>query len=38
LNWNEPSRVFYRSLGAQAQDEWTVKRLEGDALRRLGGS
>mgnify|MGYP003393807874 CR=1 FL=1 len=32
LNWNEPSRVFYRSLGAKAQDEWTVKRLDGAAL------
>ena len=35
LNWNEPSRAFYRSLGAKAQDEWTVKRLDGDALARL---
>jgi GNAT superfamily N-acetyltransferase len=37
LNWNEPSRVFYRSIGARAQDEWTVKRLDGDALVRLAG-
>ena len=37
LNWNEPSRVFYRSLGAKAQDEWTVKRLDGEALARLAG-
>lgn len=36
LNWNEPSRVFYRSVGAKAQDEWTVKRLEGEALADLG--
>ena len=36
LNWNEPSRVFYRSIGAKAQDEWTVKRLEGEALAKLG--
>lgn len=36
LNWNEPSRVFYRSIGAVAQDEWTVKRLDGEALVRLG--
>ncbi|MDX3806366.1 N-acetyltransferase family protein [Bosea thiooxidans] len=36
LNWNEPSRVFYRSIGAKAQDEWTVKRLEGEALADLG--
>lgn len=35
LNWNEPSRVFYRSIGAKAQDEWTVKRLDGEALKRL---
>lgn len=35
LNWNEPSRVFYRSIGAVAQDEWTVKRLDGEALARL---
>lgn len=35
LNWNEPSRVFYRSIGAVAQDEWTVKRLDGEALERL---
>lgn len=37
LNWNEPSRVFYRSLGAKAQDEWTVKRLDGEALALLAG-
>ncbi len=35
LNWNEPSREFYRSIGAKAQDEWTVKRLEGEALAKL---
>lgn len=38
LNWNEPSRVFYRSIGARAQDEWTVKRLEGEALAKLGAA
>ncbi|RDJ27132.1 GNAT family N-acetyltransferase [Bosea caraganae] len=36
LNWNEPSRVFYRSIGATAMDAWTVKRLDGEALERLG--
>jgi GNAT superfamily N-acetyltransferase len=35
LNWNEPSIGFYRSLGAVAQDEWTVFRLDGAALARL---
>jgi GNAT superfamily N-acetyltransferase len=34
LNWNEPSIEFYRSLGATAQDEWTVFRLSGEALAR----
>jgi GNAT superfamily N-acetyltransferase len=34
LDWNEPSIEFYRSLGATAQDEWTVFRLSGDALAR----
>lgn len=35
LNWNEPARAVYRSIGAKAQDEWTVKRLDGAALARL---
>jgi GNAT superfamily N-acetyltransferase len=36
LDWNEPAHGFYRSLGAQPMDEWTVWRVDGDALRRLG--
>ena len=32
LDWNEPARAFYRRMGAQLQDEWTVHRLSGDAL------
>ncbi|MFV3305684.1 GNAT family N-acetyltransferase [Pseudomonas sp. NY15181] len=35
LDWNEPAIGFYRSLGARPQDEWTVYRLTGDALREL---
>ncbi|GAB3593313.1 GNAT family N-acetyltransferase [Angustibacter peucedani] len=35
LDWNEPSIGFYRSLGAVAQDEWTVYRMTGDALQNL---
>jgi len=35
LDWNEPSIGFYRSLGAEPQDEWTTFRLDGEALRRL---
>jgi GNAT superfamily N-acetyltransferase len=38
LNWNEPSIKFYRSLGAEAKDEWTLYRLTGDMLRNLAGS
>lgn len=36
LDWNTPSIDFYESLGADAQDEWTVYRLSGPALQRVG--
>jgi GNAT superfamily N-acetyltransferase len=36
LNWNEPAQGFYSSLGAKPQDDWTVWRLTGEALRSLG--
>jgi len=36
LDWNEPSIEFYKSLGAVAMDEWTVFRVSGDALKKLG--
>jgi GNAT superfamily N-acetyltransferase len=32
LDWNTPAIDFYKSLGATAQDEWTVYRLTGDKL------
>lgn len=35
LDWNAPSIGFYRSIGAVGMDEWTVQRLEGDALHAL---
>ena len=35
LDWNEPAISFYRSLGAEAMDEWTVFRLSGERLVRL---
>ena len=35
LDWNEPSIAFYRSLGAAPMDEWTVYRLDGEALAAL---
>jgi GNAT superfamily N-acetyltransferase len=37
LNWNEPSIAFYRSIGAVPMDEWTTFRLDGVALKTLGG-
>ncbi len=36
LDWNEPAHGFYRSVGARPEDEWTVWRVDGDALDRLG--
>ena len=30
-----PALDFYRSIGAEPMDEWTVQRVSGDALRRL---
>jgi GNAT superfamily N-acetyltransferase len=38
LNWNAPSIAFYDSLGASAKTEWTVRRLDGEALERLAAS
>ena len=38
LNWNEPSIQFYRSLGAQAQDEWSTFRLTGAPLAAFAGT
>jgi len=36
LDWNEPAQGFYRSLGARPEDEWTVWRVDGEALTALG--
>ena len=38
LDWNTPAIEFYDSLGAAAMTEWTVRRLDGDALRSLADS
>ena len=35
LDWNHPAHNFYRAHGAAAQDEWTVWRLDGDALAKV---
>ena len=37
LDWNAPAIGFYASLGAVPQDEWTVHRVDGAALRGLAG-
>lgn len=36
LDWNEPSIKLYESLGAIPMNEWTVFRLTGEALKKLG--
>ncbi|MFO7596876.1 MAG: GNAT family N-acetyltransferase [Desulfocurvibacter africanus] len=38
LDWNEPSIGFYKSLGAQVMDEWTVYRLTGKTLMGFAGA
>jgi len=38
LDWNEPSIGFYKKLGAVPMDEWTIFRLTGDALLKLGST
>lgn len=35
LDWNAPSIGFYKSLGSIPMDEWTIYRLQGEALDRL---
>lgn len=35
LNWNEPSKKFYKGLGAISMDEWTTFRLTDDYIRKL---
>ena len=36
LDWNAPAIGFYQKLGAVPMDAWTIFRLTGDALTRLG--
>jgi GNAT superfamily N-acetyltransferase len=37
LDWNVRAIDFYKSLGAVPMDQWTVHRVTGEALARLGG-
>lgn len=36
LDWNQSAIDFYRALGARPLDDWTVFRVSGEALTRLG--
>ncbi|MDF0545704.1 GNAT family N-acetyltransferase [Sphingobium sp. H39-3-25] len=38
LDWNAPSIAFYKALGAAPMDEWTVMRVDGDALNALANA
>ena len=37
LDWNEPSILFYKGLGAKTLDDWKVFRLTGDRLQKMAG-
>ena len=36
LDWNKPSIDFYLSLGAEPMSDWTVYRVTGEKLKKLG--
>ena len=38
LDWNEPAIGFYKNLGARLMDDWTVMRVDGADLARLGAA
>lgn len=35
LDWNAPSIAFYEALGARSMSDWTVMRVDGEALTAL---
>jgi GNAT superfamily N-acetyltransferase len=35
LNWNESAKAFYRKLGAEPMEDWTIYRLSGAGLKSL---
>ena len=35
LDWNAPAIGLYQSLGARFMDDWTVMRVDGEALARM---
>lgn len=38
LDWNTPSIEFYKSLGAEPLDEWTIFRMTAGAIAKLAGA
>jgi GNAT superfamily N-acetyltransferase len=38
LDWNEPAIQFYKKLGAQPMEEWTVFRLTQDRIAALANA
>lgn len=38
LNWNEPAIKFYKNLGAELMNEWTVYRLSENSLEEMAES
>jgi ribosomal protein S18 acetylase RimI-like enzyme len=38
LDWNQRAIDFYKSLGAQPMNDWTVFRVTGDALKKLAST
>jgi GNAT superfamily N-acetyltransferase len=38
LDWNEPSIIFYKKLGAFPMEEWSTFRLTGEALEAFGAA
>jgi GNAT superfamily N-acetyltransferase len=37
LDWNEPAIQFYKKLGAEPMNEWTVFRLTREGIAKLAG-
>jgi GNAT superfamily N-acetyltransferase len=38
LDWNAPAIGFYEKLGARAMSDWTIMRVDGEALTALGNA
>jgi hypothetical protein len=38
LDWNAPAIAFYRALGAEPMDDWTIMRVTGARLAALANA